>query len=703
MNEQWIQEYLKNYPQQPFVEYLKNHPDDSNNLIRTNYEDLSWIIEKSKSLSKTQQYAHNKSIITLDEQVLFVLIKLTQNLGDASLAQLFGISESSKDDIYSYWQSIFLSNHLLSHKINLVKRRFCVKKYQNTQTVVGDTFLHGSVDKFEYSTPATIDYHARPVMSSCIQTLSLNQSLPLIQANQLLPHDGLFVRRNNQFGTRMPIGIKKLIEQGIMIEQTNVRFDDFISLNNDQVPYPQDENSLAVSYGIAPINFNQKRDKRATHYLEIALRTSAISPKKYPLNQAPPVNYIFVIDTSGSMDGEKLDTVKSAIQKVFENLKDDDAIGIIAFDDRPKTLLQATSVEKINIDNFSQLLSSMSADRGTDLNVALSFGIDEIIRHKKIHSLNHIYLFTDGNPTSGETDWIKIRQDIEAKTRGNIRLSTFAFGSDANLRELDALAGLTGGESTFVTCPADIQSNLKDELNRREHLAAINVQIKVDIDSDVDIIYFYGHDLITEPAARAAVLQDVENAGKKAQEEFGVKPEADLVTEKNGIRIFVPDLAVGETYWLVFELAIPETKQQTGVGKATVQYLDTFTRQNQKPEWELSFPGSLPSDLVVEHGLALWTSEVAFFAIDDLYEQDINTAKKRIENHATLLYSVNDTLSSSYLTDDVITLRKFLSLSGNLGKIQTVSDMPTRGGQNFYTYTLSKFGRVRNGFNRNSG
>ena len=524
--------------------------------------------------------------------------------------------------------------------------------------------------------------------------------LPLNQRIEPLPHDGLFIRRNNQFGTRISIGIKDLIEQGVMVEQTNIRFDDFVALNSETVPSPQADDSLAVSYGIAPISLSQKRDERATHYLEIALKTSATAPREHPTNQAPPVNYIFVVDTSGSMYGEKLDAVKSSIQELFKNLKEDDIIGVIEFDNQPKTLLPATPVKKIKIDRLSQLLSNMRADGGTDINVALSFGVNEISRHRKNHTLNHIYLFTDGNPTSGETDWIKIRQNIDAKTRGNIRLSTFAFGSDANLRELDALAGLTGGKSTFITCPEDIQISLRDELSRREHLAAINVQIKVDIDRDVDILYFYGHDLITDPATRSAVLQDVERAKKKAEEEFGVTPEADLVTEEKGIRIFVPDLAVGETYWIVFELNIPEDKQQTSIGKATVQYLDTFTRQNQKPEWKLSAPGNLPPNLVVEHGLALWTSEVAFYTIDDLYEQDINTAKKRIENHVALLCSANDVIDSPYLSDDAITLRKFLSLSENLGKLRAVSDVSPQGAQAYCVYSLSEFGRVRNGFNR---
>ena len=729
MNDQWIQEYLNEHSEQDFLDYLQNNQKQSNILLQIDYDELNLIIEEAKSLHQIKEGSQYKLELSLEKEILLTFIFLTQDVELYSLILLFGFSSKSLgilEDICWYWKLIFQENNLLWHKVKLVKkevvREVNISKEKRalhfTKSIIQSNndasfFCYSQrVKRQDLNTPKILieNYCIGDSVASIGNSVgsvynvgsvgSVGAQIHINKRTEPLPHDGLFIRRNNQFGTRIFVGIKDLIEQGVIIEQTNIRFDDFVALNSERVPSPQADNSLAISYGIAPISLSQKRDERATHYLEIALKTSATAPREIPTNQAPSVNYIFVVDTSGSMSGEKLDSVKSSIQELFKHLREDDVMGIIEFNNQPKTLLKATPVKQIKIDHLSQLLSSMISSGGTDLNIALSFGVDEISRHGRSHTLNHIYLFTDGNPTSGETNWIKIRQNVDAKTRGNIRLSTFAFGSDANLRELDALAGLTGGKSTFITCPEDIQINLQDELSRREHLAAINVQIKVDIEQDVDILYLYGHDLIIDPVTRSAVLQNVERAKKKAEEEFDVTPEADLVTEEKGIRIFVPDLAVGETYWIVFELNIPEDKQKTSIGKTTVQYLDTFTRQNQKPEWELSFPGNLPPDLVVEHGLALWTSEVAFYTIDDLYEQDINTAKKRIENHVALLCSVNDVLNSPYLSDDAITLRKFLSLSQNLGKLRSFSDISPQGAKAYYIYSLNEFGRVRSGFNR---
>lgn len=524
-----------------------------------------------------------------------------------------------------------------------------------------------------------------------------------IKEKDLLPHDGLFVRRNNQFGTRLNVGIQDLIEQGVIFNQNNIRFDDFISLDSKSVLSPKSGESLAVSYGITPIPPSQKRDERATHYLEIALKTSDKAPQGHKKSEAPPVNYIFVIDTSGSMSGEKLDDVKISIRELFKTLKKNDVIGIIEFNDKPTTVLKATPVEQLNDNKLSEIMRNVTAGGGTDINIGISFGIDELDRFKDQNTLNHIYLFSDGNPTSGVTDWIQIRQNVDRKTKGIVNLSTFAVGSDANLRELDALAGLTGGKSTSVDEPSDIQFSLQDDLSRREHLAAINIQLKVDINEEIPIVYLYGHDQIIDPVSRAAVLRDVERSRQQAEEEFGVPAPLDLVTEEEGIRIFVPNLAVDETYYIVFELSIPENV--TSIGEAKVQYLDTFKRENQIAPLTLSSPGNLPSNLVIEHALGLWTSEVVFYVLDDLYQNDLETAKQRINNHAVLLDSANNNLQSESVKDDVITLRKLSSLSENLGLAASTSDgsvvSPQRG-QTYFMHSLNQFGRVRNGFNRGS-
>jgi len=510
------------------------------------------------------------------------------------------------------------------------------------------------------------------------------QDIPITRKTQPLPHNGLFTRRNNAFGTKLNTGIEELIAQGVMIEQENIRFDDFIAMNTEGIPSPKAKNALAVSYGITSIPDYQKRDKRVTHYLEIALKTADVAPVGHPETQTPPVNYIFVVDVSGSMSGEKLDTVKVAIRELFTRLRADDVIGVVAFDDQAKTLLESTLKQNISPSDFGKIINQLNTGGSTDINLALSISIDEMRRYRGAQRVNQLFLFSDGNPTSGEIDWINIRQNIAAKLRqntatdGNIRLSTFVFGTDANQVELDRLAGITGGQSTFVIEPKeDVRHGLQQELARRTHLAAINVQMQIEIAPEIDILHFYGHDLITDPATRAAIEREADLTGKKVEEDYGVKAQPDLIKEDKGIRVFVPNLAVGETYWVVFELAVPESHQATDFGKATIQYFDTFAHQNQKPQFALSPNGQIDPQWVAQHALGLWTSEIAYDALYDVKANDLKTAEKRIQNHISVLETVKTHLPPPMraksiipvkLVDDIITLTKLLSLAKNINQ-----------------------------------
>jgi len=555
--------------------------------------------------------------------------------------------------------------------------------------------FEGDIEREALSNQIVSPSQPKPILAP--QSADLPVIVPLSQQNPLLPHDGLFIRRNNEFGTQYLTGFREMIEQGELGDHRTIRWDDFIASNSDKIPAPTSGQALSVTHGISRIPSQSKHDDRATHYLEIALKAPTALPEM-AMAQTLSANYIFVIDTSGSMQGQKLDTVKLSIAKLYQNMRKTDIIGIIQFSDKTRTVLKATPVGDLNVETFSELISGLTARGGTDINTGLSFGFDEISRHDNRYSVNQVFLFSDGNPTSGEQNWNKIRQNISKKTKDHIKLSLFAFGTDANIRELNALAGVTGGNYTFVTHASDVDFTLNKGLKRRDKMAAINVQMQIFIEPDIDILHLYGHDLVTDPATRAAILDNVKATATKAEQDYGIVSAEDLVTKDKGIRIFVPNLSAGETYWIVFELATPAGKDLSSFGNATIQYSDILARQNKKHNIPLQLKGTLPANLVVEQGTGLWTSEVIFYAIDDLYEGDMNTFKTRIENHIKILKLMSVSLHSSVLVDDKIILSKFLSLAENLGQPEVTSDIEEQGLQQLTLRSLNTFGRLRNGF-----
>ncbi|MEU6422720.1 VWA domain-containing protein [Streptomyces spiralis] len=513
-----------------------------------------------------------------------------------------------------------------------------------------------------------------------------------------LPHDGLFIRRNNAFGTRSPLGVRDLIEQGVIIGQDQIRFDDFVAARTDQVPGPPPGRAVAVSHGLASVRGEFKADEATTHFLEITLKAGEAHPEDTPAEPLP-VNFVFVVDTSGSMHGEKLDCVKAALQALFDKLRPGDCLGIITFDHHVRTVLAATAKRDLPPERFAQVVSALSADGGTDINLGVQYGIDEIGRNAVGgRTVNCLYLFSDGDPTSGERDWIRIRTNVAAKLRGDLTLSCFGFGSDARMPELAALAGLAGGHSTFVTRPEQVGADLLADLSRRDHLAAIDIQLRLDIAPDVEIRHLYGHDLVTDPRARAAVLREVGRAAEQARADYGAEPLPDLVTEEKGIRIFAPDLAFGETYWIVLELAVPPGGEAPEAGSATVQYVDTVTREGHRHEIDLSTGFTLAEETVTVHAVGLWTSEVTFHALDDLYARDRDSAKKRLTNHIQVLQGVHSKVPAKEFRDDQVTLRKLMTLADSLDTVMSFSDTTPGSPMATAVVAMTDFGKVRSGF-----
>lgn len=514
--------------------------------------------------------------------------------------------------------------------------------------------------------------------------------LPLVGDQALLPHNALFIRRHNDFAPPPTTGVESLIERGITVNGAAVRFDPIEPLARTAIPGPGPSGPLAIRFGVAEIPWTEKRDPRATHYLEIALRAGSDRGDAGE-DQVPPANFIFVIDTSGSMEGAKINGVLTGMRALFAAMRPQDTIGIVDFDVQVRTVLPATQVSDLTAAAFNGALSRLVAAGGTDIALGVEAGIAEAAGNATPGAISHVFLFSDGNPTDGITEWLQIRAAIVEAVRGtSIRVSTFGFGADANGRELDALAGITGGSYTPVSNPASLGDNLAEDLARRETLVAKDIRLKLEIDPSVSLVHLYGYDQVAEPIARAALEPGTTSAGA---------PVATFGTDEEGVQIAVPDLAADEAYWVVLEIAVPESLQPE-LGTATVTYVDAASGQHIEDVRALTMepgPTALPAHSVIQHAVGLWSSEVAFYALDDLSQNDLDTATARLATHASALEAAHAQLQRTWLSKDLETVRAMAELAQALisGRLGTRSATEARA---LLRYTLDTFGRARSGF-----
>lgn len=150
----------------------------------------------------------------------------------------------------------------------------------------------------------------------------------------------------------------------------------------------------------------------------------------------PNLGLVLVIDKSGSMsEGQyglsKIELAKEAAIRSTEALKEQDEIGVIAFDGAVQWVVKTGKVDDIRL--VQEKIGSIRADGGTSILPAL----DEAVKSLKGRDtkLKHIILLTDGQAEKYGYDGL-----VEIMKREGITLSTVAVGTGADLELLQYLA-----------------------------------------------------------------------------------------------------------------------------------------------------------------------------------------------------------------------------------------------------------------------
>ena len=154
---------------------------------------------------------------------------------------------------------------------------------------------------------------------------------------------------------------------------------------------------------------------------------------------------IFVLDVSGSMEGEKLEQAKNAALYILEHLNPQDRFNVIAF----STGLRAYRNElepAARWEEAAEFVSRLEALGGTDINRALLEALEMADQERP----TTLIFLTDGLATEGVYETPAILDNVDAAVGRNVRLFSFGVGDDVDTDLLDALALDHGGTSAYV-------------------------------------------------------------------------------------------------------------------------------------------------------------------------------------------------------------------------------------------------------------
>ena len=170
------------------------------------------------------------------------------------------------------------------------------------------------------------------------------------------------------------------------------------------------------------------------------------------------VALMLIVDVSGSMAGgpgsSKMDLAKEAASRAVELLSEQDQVGILAFDDTNKWIMQPAFLT--DLQHVQSLIGTLAPGGGTSIYPAVEAAYQAI--QPLDAKVKHILLLTDGLAPPGPYD------ELTAQMRqNNITLSTVGIGSDADLPLMRRLAELGNGRYFEGTDPFEVpQMVIKD-------------------------------------------------------------------------------------------------------------------------------------------------------------------------------------------------------------------------------------------------
>ena len=162
----------------------------------------------------------------------------------------------------------------------------------------------------------------------------------------------------------------------------------------------------------------------------------------------PPLNLCLILDQSGSMGGTPIKTVRTAAQKIVNNLSPQDRISIISFVHEAQVVVPnqlASDPTAIN-----QAIENIRAGGGTAIDEGLKLGVAEIAKGKT-GTVSQIFLLTDGENEHGNN--ARCLQIAELAVSHSFTVSTLGFGDHWNQDVLEQLADAGNGSLAYIQNP----------------------------------------------------------------------------------------------------------------------------------------------------------------------------------------------------------------------------------------------------------
>ncbi|WP_299597807.1 VWA domain-containing protein [uncultured Microbulbifer sp.] len=268
--------------------------------------------------------------------------------------------------------------------------------------------------------------------------------------------------------------VRRFLTAGQLPPKDAVRLEELINYFNydfagsDTTPASDDD--FAVHFDLSRAPWDTGR----------ALFSIGVKARELPMEEVPPVNLVFLIDTSGSMAQQnKLPLLQQAYRLLVKQLRAEDSVSIVTYAGSAGLVLEPTSGDQKTkiLQAIDRLQSGGSTNGAGGIELAYSVAQQAL----KKNGVNRILLATDGDFNVGISDVDLLKQRIERGRKSGVQFSALGFGM-GNYREemVEQLTNVGDGSYAYIDTIFEANRVLVEQLSGTLFTVAKDAKVQVE-------------------------------------------------------------------------------------------------------------------------------------------------------------------------------------------------------------------------------
>ncbi|EET86747.1 Vault protein inter-alpha-trypsin domain protein [Clostridium carboxidivorans P7] len=250
----------------------------------------------------------------------------------------------------------------------------------------------------------------------------------------------------------------KVEREGDTVAKINLQ-DDYEAMDKDFILIMKEKDPLEADGMI--YEYKENGEDRRVVYLRMI-------PKLDDYEMEDKESYVFLIDISDTMKGDKLEQAKNALQMCIRNLEEGDTFDIIAMGETLKYFWDEGMAEfnSETLKKASQWIENLTTEDDADIFGAIKYSLENEGGH------NTILIFTDDEVEEEDEILDYVRENL-----GDNRIFTFGFDSETNNYFLNKLAHESFGKAEFINKGRRIEYVVLRQFKRIQNPEVDDIQI----------------------------------------------------------------------------------------------------------------------------------------------------------------------------------------------------------------------------------